>query len=178
MLFAFGLTFLIPAVAAGNHYHVVTGDAARLGTSSALVRLVGGIYKPFVSSDPYSAPEPPDLVDAIAPFASSTLKALLSAQQQCEIKSQGECGLNWDVVVDGQDWEIPEAPHLVSTVIASDRIDVLSSFTSLGHPIAVRYIFRRKADGWRLDDIRGSSSDGKFENWSLRRMLTQSLGGH
>jgi len=38
--------------------------------------------------------------------------------------------------------------------------------------LVVRYEFVREADGWRIDDIKGSS-DG--QPWSIRKMLTDAL---
>ena len=90
--------------------------------------------------------------DLIAPFASPALAALFKREADCVKKSQGICALDWDFIVNGQDWEL--GPVKVGPLQASgDKATVTVDFSNMKTPNTVVYYLVRIGGTWKIDDI-------------------------
>jgi len=100
-------------------------------------------------------------------FSRSLLKAMDAMNQRS--KKTNEPILDFDPITDSQD------PSVVDLKITQETGDpsrpVVDATFDRGdkEPDTVRYIFVREGNTWKVDDISGGASDGK---WDLREIIT------
>ena len=94
----------------------------------------------------------PTDMDIVGARASRSLAALFRRENDCTRRSHEICALDWDFIIDGQDWELAKV-KVGAPVVAGDRATVTVSFTNFGTPSVNVYAFVREDGAWRVDDI-------------------------
>ncbi len=84
--------------------------------------------------------------------ASRSLAALFKKNDDCEAEQKGVCALDWDFVVDGQDWELSNV-KVGAPVVGGDKATVTVTFTNFRTPCANVYYFVREDGQWKVEDI-------------------------
>lgn len=108
--------------------------------------------------DLYHREEKADTANAKASFdlvvqrASKPLAALFKKDSDCNAKGQGVCALDWDFVIDGQDWALSNV-KVGPTVVAGDKATVTVSFKNMTSRCVNVYYFSREDGRWKVDDI-------------------------
>jgi hypothetical protein len=90
--------------------------------------------------------------DLIVKRASKSLAALFKKNRDCEVKAKGICALDWDFVVDGQDYELSNIT-VGPAVISGDRATVTVTFNNLKEDDTNVYYFVREGGQWKVEDI-------------------------
>ncbi len=88
----------------------------------------------------------------VARRASRSLAALFKRNADCEKKSSEICAIDWDFVIDGQDWELSKV-NVGAAHIVGDKATVTVSFQNLKTPCVNVYYFVREGGDWKVDDI-------------------------
>ena len=88
--------------------------------------------------------------------ASKALAALFKRDRDCEVKERGICALDWDFIVDGQDWRLSKI-DVGALVVAGDKATVMVSFDNSGTACRNIYYFVRENGAWKVDDIETKS---------------------
>jgi hypothetical protein len=99
-------------------------------------------------------------VGLIVKRASKSLAALFSKEDACVKKSGEICALDWDFVIDGQDWEISNV-KVGAPVIDGDKATVTATFRNFKSPCVNVYFFVREDGVWKVDEIETKSGKDK-----------------
>lgn len=116
---------------------------------AAWLRQVYAIYQHAQKDDALKSHASYKLVER---RASRAFAALFKRNEDCEKKSHEICALDWDFVIDGQDWELSEV-NVGSTRIAGDKATVTVSFKNVKTPCVNVYYFVRENGAWKVDDV-------------------------
>ena len=140
---------------------VVTAAAALVACSQAApgadpVATVQPLYAPYVENR-----NPPELLNA-APWTPE-LRGLIERAR--DLGRQRETPvIDFDPLIDGQDWHIEAVAVTLTSPPAEGRAEVAARFNNAGDDIEIKYDLVEVDGGWRVDNIR-------TENWSLRALL-------
>jgi len=104
----------------------------------------------------------------VAKRASKSLAALFAKNDACEARQQGVCALDWDFVVDGQDFQLSRL-KIGETAIAGDTATVRVEFSNFGAPCLNIYRFVREDGAWKVEDI--DTKRGKDASISIAKLL-------
>jgi len=119
------------------------------------VAAIQPIYEPYVEDR-----NPPALLDA-APWTPQMRDLLQRAREQ----SRGaEPVIDFDPLIDGQDWDIDAVSVTLTQPPADGRAEVAATFNNAGEETRILYDMVEADGGWRVDNVR-------TENWSLREIL-------
>jgi hypothetical protein len=120
---------------------------------------IAGIYKAYQNA-PSKGPD-------LGKVYSARLQALIDADAKAT--PEGEVGkIDWDVFVDGQEWEIAELKIAVVSEDA-DRAQVSASFENLGEPREMLFDLVREGGRWLVDDVQSLKPGGR---WTMSKILT------
>lgn len=100
--------------------------------------------------------------------ASKALAALFKKDAACSKRSQGVCALDWDFVVDGQDYKLSDV-DVGPSVVDGDKASVTVTFTNLDAKCRNVYTFVREGGQWKVDDILTKS--GADESVSVAKLI-------
>jgi hypothetical protein len=145
------------------------GDA---GSKGSLVAMVRGFYVPYMAGD--KGPEPPAATAVIAAHATAHLKGLIAADEACEKRGQGVCNLDFDVIINGQDWTLTKLPDFSVRAQGAGRAAVVSRFVNDGTTEEVVFEFVRTRGAWLIDDVTGH--DAEDGGWRLTSVLSREPG--
>jgi len=106
--------------------------------------------------------------DLVIARASKQLAALFKKNKDCEVKAGGICALDWDFVIDGQDYRLKNV-RVGKFVAKGDRGTVTVSFINMSNSCANVYDFVREDGEWKVDDIETRS--GKDKAISIAKLL-------
>jgi hypothetical protein len=120
------------------------------------IAAVQPIYAPYVENR-----NPPGLLD-VAPWTPELRDLLRSAQEAS--RETGEPVIDFDPIIDGQDWQIAAVAVTLEAPPADGRAEVAARFNNQGDEVEVIYDLVEADGGWRVDNLR-------TENWSLRAIL-------
>ena len=120
------------------------------------VATIQPLYAPYIEGR-----NPPTLLDA-APWTPE-LRALLQRAQAMS-RDSGEPVIDFDPIIDGQDWDIDAVAVTLVAPPAEGRAEIAARFTNSGDDVAVIYDLVEADGGWRVDNVR-------TETWSLRAIL-------
>ena len=84
--------------------------------------------------------------------ASKSLAALFKKNRDCERKAKGICALDWDFIVDGQDYTLSNV-EVGAAVVAGDKATVTVKFRNFDDAEMNVYSFVRENGEWWVDDI-------------------------
>ncbi|MBW8881457.1 MAG: DUF3828 domain-containing protein [Asticcacaulis sp.] len=133
-------------------------------------QIVGKLYAPYLTH-PHASSEFIDksAIERVRPFASAAFAAAIDKDQACMEREQGICNLDWDVIINGQDWEVS------NFAIEGDGATVRAHFVNF-ESLTVTYHFIREGDVWKIDDIENLApdSEGKAtQTISIKDVLNQ-----
>ena len=100
------------------------------------------------SSDPAAQPT----YELVENRASKSLAALFRRDKDCETKSNEICALDWDFVIDGQDWTLSNI-NVGAAVVDGDKATVTVRFRNFKTPCVNVYSFVREDGLWKVDEI-------------------------
>ena len=123
----------------------------------------------------YVQTKPDDLSDPMAHFDLDQMMAqdLSKAMKKASVSKEGELPiLDWDIFVNGQDFEIK---RFKATVVArsDQRLTVIATFDNFTTPMRVLYDFRKSQGRWRLYDMRYPKSKNDPKGFSLRAFFIE-----
>ncbi|WP_186457388.1 DUF3828 domain-containing protein [Nitrospirillum amazonense] len=133
--------------------------------------IVEALYRPYLV-DPHA--EKDTTIDSVAQVrrhATPALARLLDADRACEKRTQGICALDFDIIIDGQDWEL--SGFGLEAEAAGDTATVTARFNNMG-PRVLAYHFARTGGRWLIDDvvILKDNASAADHPWSLKDTLT------
>ena len=117
---------------------------ARAGDLEDLVR---GWYR---SSERDAAT--PSALRLLRPHASRRLAALIDKEERCTAKTKKICNVHFDVIINGQDWELKNL-RVEPVKLEGERASVVARFLNMDTPQEIVYKFVRESSRWRLDDV-------------------------
>ena len=133
--------------------------SAQAETTSGPAAAISAIYKAYQSA-PSNGPD-------VGKVYSARLQALIDADAKAT--PEGEVGkIDWDVFVDGQEWEISELKIAVVSEDA-DRAQVSASFKNMGEPREMLFDLVREGGRWLVDDVQSLKVGGR---WTMSKILT------
>ena len=104
------------------------------------------------------------------------LKAPRRADRQGEAlhgqASGGALQPHFDVIINGQDWELKNLVVEPAT-LDGDRASVVARFTNFEAPEEIVYRYTRESGRWRIDDIEARAPGD--HRWTLSRILAGSI---
>lgn len=100
--------------------------------------------------------------------ASKSLAGLFRKNDACEKKSHGICAIDWDFVIDGQDYHLSNV-SVGPADIAGDTAKVTVSFRNFDSDCVNVYTFVREDGQWKVDDVLTKS--GKDAPVSVAKLL-------
>ncbi|TWB75596.1 uncharacterized protein DUF3828 [Nitrospirillum amazonense] len=164
-LLAVSLAALPPAARAG-------GAEPPGSTPQAIVE---ALYRPYLA-DPHA--EKDTTIDSVAQVrrhATPALARLLDADRACEKRTQGICALDFDIIIDGQDWDL--SGFGLQAEASGDTATVTARFNNFG-PRVLAYHFARTGGRWLIDDVVILKDDAGAADhpWSLKDTLVSEYG--
>jgi hypothetical protein len=138
-------------------------------TIDEMTSTVKGFYIDYLDSS--GKPLGPDLssLDIVDKYASPSLHQLISNYDKCQIRTQDACNVDFDIVVNGQDWTLKQLPTLSNTSNGTGRVDIATSFISDDIKMRVVYDFIHEPDdSWKIDNVEGIAP---APAWSLKILL-------
>jgi hypothetical protein len=126
--------------------------------------LVSGWYKRYQSDK-----RPLYALGLMRPRASKRLAVLIDKEERCKARTREICNLEFDVIVNGQDWELKGVRVELAT-LSDRRASVAARFTNIGTPQEIVYSFVRETGKWKLDEV-ASRTGPETERWTLSRLL-------
>ena len=133
-------------------------------------QIVGRLYAPYLAN-PHaeSGGDDKSAMELIRPYASKAFGAAIDKDQACMVREQGVCNVDWDVIINGQDWELSnfaleDGDNLVRARFVNDQANILT------------YRFVKEGDAWKIDDIETEipSDDGSPPgSMSIKTVLNQ-----
>ena len=114
------------------------------------------IYDLYHRHEKSSALNMPSSTQLFAKRASKSLAALFKRNDACDAKGDGVCALDWDFVIDGQDWTLSDV-KVGSIAAAGDKATVTVTFKNFDAACVNIYYFVRENGAWKVDDIETKS---------------------
>jgi len=114
--------------------------------------VVRALYEPYLSPEGRT----PALIEA-APW-SNRMRGELEAMQARSMEL-GEPILNFDPLIDAQDWQLSEVSASADAVVEASHAVVRASFTNSGQRNEVTYDLVWEDDRWKVDNVRGAEYD-------------------
>jgi hypothetical protein len=130
-----------------------------------LEELVRGLYRPYERDA-----AAPSALRLLRPHPSKRLRALIAKEERCTAKSREICNLDFDVIINGQDWELKNL-RIEPAKLEADRASVVARFINIDTPQRIVYKFVRESSRWRLEDV--ESLVPEADRWSLSRILAR-----
>jgi hypothetical protein len=133
--------------------------AVHAGPGGDPVSAITAIYKAY-QTVPATAPD-------IGAVYSRRLQQLIDAERNST--PDGEVGkIDWDVFVDGQEWEIKEL-NVTLVSEAADRAQVSARFNNFAEPKEILFDLVREDGRWLVDDVQSTMKGGR---WTMSKILT------
>jgi hypothetical protein len=122
------------------------------------VGTVQALYDPYLSNQ-----NPKPFLDA-APLTSELHDMMKTAQEQASARGEPTVVVDFDPIIDGQDWELSDLNVELVEPAQAESAQVRARFKNMGEDVALTYDLVRQGGGWRIDNIEGA-------NWTLRQLL-------
>jgi hypothetical protein len=127
------------------------------------------VYDLYAKAQKNEALQSKATVDLIFNRGSKALKALYKKDQACSRKSGGVCALDFDFVIDGQDFQIADV-KVGPTQITGATAEVIVTFKNFDTPNVNTYHFIKEGGLWVVDDVENQS--GKDKAFSIAKMIS------
>lgn len=149
-------------------------------TPETPLEIVQGLYKPYLDDPHAEKTDTPDSVSLILPHASTSLKTALEKSQSCQAEDDGICGIDFDIIINAQDWDISDFKLKEIALKPDDARTTKPAIDATfinGEKNLVRYIFMQEQGEWKIADIEATRFDkaGKVEHWNSLTSLLNSL---
>jgi len=125
-------------------------EAPRAITDPAAV--VRTIYEPYLEPEG----RPASLTEA-SPWSARLRREL--AEMQTRSMEMGEPILDFDPLINAQDWQLGEIAVRADSVVEASHAVVRASFTNAGQREEVIYDLVWEDDRWKVDNVRGAEYD-------------------
>lgn len=122
------------------------------------VGMVQALYEPYLSNQ-----NPKPFLDA-APLTPELRDMMKTAQEQAHERGEPTAVVDFDPIIDGQDWELSDLTVELVEPAQDDSAQVRARFKNMGEDVSLTYDLVRQGGGWRIDNIEGA-------NWTLRQLL-------
>jgi len=109
--------------------------------------------------------------DLLGRRASRALGALFKRDLDCVKTSKQICAIDWDFIVNGQDWELSQV-KVGPLQVAGDKATVTVGFKNMKASNTNIYYFVREGGDWKLDDI--ETHDGERRTLRIAKWLCES----
>lgn len=141
---------------------IALGAASPLGDAdSDPEALITAIYQSYTDIAPGEDGGAPDVEGVY----SERLQALIDKDQK--ETPEGEVGrIDWDVFVDGQDWQLTEL-KIAPVSKEATQAEVRATFKNFGEPRDLRYTLVLEDGHWRIDDIQETLKP----RWTMSKIL-------
>ena len=110
------------------------------------------VYELYEKAQSNTALDGKATTDLIEKRSSKPLAALFRKDAACSKRTQGVCALDFDFVVDGQDYKISNV-DVGPTVAAGDKATVTVTFRNFDANSRNVYTFVREGGQWKVDDV-------------------------
>ena len=114
------------------------------------------VYDLYHRAEKSKALDIPSSTELFAKRASKSLAALFKRNDDCEAEGKGVCALDWDFIIDGQDWTLSNV-KVGPIVAAGDKATVTVTFRNFTTACVNVYSFVREDGQWKVDDIETKS---------------------
>jgi hypothetical protein len=140
---------------------IALGAASPLGDAdSDPVALITAIYQTYTDIAP-GEDGTPDVQDVY----SKRLQALIDKDEK--ETPEGDVGrIDWDLFVDGQDWQLSEL-KIVPVSQEAVQAEVRATFKNFGEPGDILYTLVLENGHWRIDDIQETLKP----RWTMSKIL-------
>ena len=125
------------------------------------------VYELYHRAEASLSPDNQPSTELVEKRTSKALAALFKRDADCVAEGKGTCAIDWDFVIDGQDWKLSNV-KVGPTVVTGDKATVTVRFTNFTPCVNV-YSFVRESGQWKLDDIETKS--GKDAPIGIAKML-------
>ena len=128
---------------------------------------VKGIYASYAANQTPTSP-----LSILKPEASPRLKRLIEGEEACLKRNKGLCRIDFDPIVNAQDFEITDIEIKSHARIRSTGANlgiVTATFKNAGRSNTIEYTFISQGERWLLDDV-AARTPGE-ENWTLSKIL-------
>jgi len=138
--------------------------------------IVATLYAQYLA-DPHAehvSKDDKSALDLIRPYADASLGKAIDADNACQVQEQGICNMDFDVLIDGQDWDL-SGFHIQDEAEAGGRQTIRAVFIN-GIPHRISFAFVKTKAGWRIHDATGVAftPGGKVRaSWSLLALLNR-----
>jgi hypothetical protein len=130
------------------------------GVDGDPVALLTAIYKTYTDIGPGE-----DGVPELSGVYSKRLQALIDKDEK--ETPEGDVGrIDWDLFVDGQDWQLTEL-KIVPALKEATRAEVRATFNNFGEPRDILYTLVLENGHWRIDDIQETLKP----RWTMSKIL-------
>jgi hypothetical protein len=130
-----------------------------------LEELVRGWYRPYERDAATGS-----ALELLRPHASKRLAALIDKEERCTAKTKEICNLDFDVIINGQDWELKNL-RIEPAKLERDRASVAVRFTNIEAPQEIVYRFVRQSGRWRIDEVEALAP--AVQRWTLSQILAR-----
>jgi len=130
------------------------------GVDGDPVALLTAIYKTYTDIGPGE-----DGVPELSGVHNKRLQALIDKDEK--ETPEGDVGrIDWDLFVDGQDWQLTEL-KIVPALKEATRAEVRATFNNFGEPRDILYTLVLENGHWRIDDIQETLKP----RWTMSKIL-------
>ena len=139
---------------------VLSAASPPAGVDGDPVALLTAIYKTYTDIGPGE-----DGVPELSGVYSKRLQALIDKDEK--ETPEGDVGrIDWDLFVDGQDWQLTEL-KIVPALKEATRAEVRATFKNFGEPRDILYTLVLENGHWRIDDIQETLKP----RWTMSKIL-------
>jgi hypothetical protein len=139
---------------------VLSAASPPAGVDGDPVALLTAIYKTYTDIGPGE-----DGVPELSGVYSKRLQALIDKDEK--ETPEGDVGrIDWDLFVDGQDWQLTEL-KIVPALKEATRAEVRATFNNFGEPRDILYTLVLENGHWRIDDIQETLKP----RWTMSKIL-------
>ncbi len=144
-------------------------------TDDSPSQIVGRLYAPYLANPHAEPDDTASAMDRIRPFATKAFSAAIDKDQACMKREGGICSLDWDVIINGQDWELSDF-SLSEVWPYAPPVIVTATFHNGGDVQQVKFYFIQEGIAWKIDDIEDQFLDdgGKVKELvSIKTLLSK-----
>ena len=139
---------------------VLSAASPPAGVDGDPVALLTAIYKTYTDIGPGE-----DGVPELSGVYSKRLQALIDKDEK--ETPEGDVGrIDWDLFVDGQDWQLTEL-KIVPALKEATRAEVRATFKNFDEPRDILYTLVLENGHWRIDDIQETLKP----RWTMSKIL-------
>ena len=135
------------------------------------LEIIQDLYQPYLDDPHAEKTNSPDALNLILLNASTSLKLAIEKEQACQKQEEGICGIDFDIIINAQDWDISNFKlkeiNLKRDDILKNGPGVDATFVNGGKNL-VRYSFVQENGEWKIENVQATrfNKAGKIEHFS------------